>query len=283
MKQFRFWHRIILVIGSLAMILTGLALIVPVLADKLGLNMADIVAWPFTKFISLGVGAVLIIFALYLFTLPHKFTIRRKDFVIRQTENGELRIAVNAIKNLVKKCVDAHEEVTLSSIRIHNVRDGVTVDLSISLANNIIIPLVVASLQKKVKQYLQTSSGIEVKEVRVSVETAKDAANSSPYIVKEDAAEAEAPAKEKKQPIHQRLFKRDEAQPAPLPEAPETVEAAAEAAVETVEETAETVETAEEAPVSAPAVQEEESAPAEEAAAESEEIQTPIQEEENNE
>ena len=144
------------------------------------------------------------------------------------------------VKNLVKKCVDAHEEVTLNSMRIHNVRDGVTVDLSISLANNIIIPLVVSSLQKKVKQYLQTSSGIEVKEVRVAVETAKDAANYSPYMVKdENAAEAEetAAVKEKKQPIHQRLFKRD-AEPAILPEAPTEaiVEAAEEAAEELTEE-----------------------------------------------
>ena len=120
-------------------------------------------------------------------------------------------------------------------MRIHNVRDGVTVDLSISLANNIIIPLVVSSLQKKVKQYLQTSSGIEVKEVRVAVETAKDAANFSPYMVKDEAAENEEaqPVKEKKQPIHQRLFKRD-AEPATLPEAP--VETVAEAAEEAVEE-----------------------------------------------
>lgn len=249
MKQFRFWHRLILFIGAVLVILTGVALLLPLLVKEI--NVAELMQNQWMQIVVYAVSALDILFGLYLFTVPHKFVIHKKDFVIRQTENGELRIAVVAIKNLVKKCVDAHEEVTLNSMRIHNVRDGVTVDLSISLANNIIIPLVVSSLQKKVKQYLQTSSGIEVKEVRVAVETAKDAANASPYLVKDDAAEAAEPlpVKEKKQPIHQRLFKRD-AEPAILPEAP--VEAIAEEAEGTAEEITEEIpataeETAEEA------------------------------------
>lgn len=269
MKQFRFWHRLILFVGALLVILTGVALLLPLFFKEI--NVAELLSKQWVQIICYVVAALDILFGLYLFTVPHKFVIRKKDFVIRQTENGELRIAVVAIKNLVKKCVDAHEEVTLNSMRIHNVRDGVTVDLSISLANNIIIPLVVSSLQKKVKQYLQTSSGIEVKEVRVAVETAKDAANYSPYLVKDDAAEAAEPLpeKEKKQPIHQRLFKRD-AEPAILPQAP--VEAAAEAAEDAAEEISEEI----------PAVEE----IIEEATPEIEEVTEPIeenQEEETNE
>lgn len=269
MKQFRFWHRLILFAGALLVILTGVALLLPLFFKEI--NVAELLSKQWVQIICYVVAALDILFGLYLFTVPHKFVIRRKDFVIRQTENGELRIAVVAIKNLVKKCVDAHDEVTLNSMRIHNVRDGVTVDLSISLANNIIIPLVVSSLQKKVKQYLQTSSGIEVKEVRVAVETAKDAANYSPYLVKDDAAEAAEPlpVKEKKQPIHQRLFKRD-AEPAILPEAP--VETVVEAAEEAAEEITEEIPAVEEA--------------IEEAAQEIEEVTEPIeenQEEETNE
>ena len=273
MKQFRFWHRLILFIGALLVILTGIALLLPLFFKEV--NVAELMQKQWVQIVVYAVSALDILFGLYLFTVPHKFVIRKKDFVTRQTENGELRIAVVAIKNLVKKCVDAHEEVTLNSMRIHNVRDGVTVDLSISLANNIIIPLVVSSLQKKVKQYLQTSSGIEVKEVRVAVETAKDAANYSPYMVKDDAAEAEEaqPAKQKKQPIHQRLFKRD-AEPAVLPEAP------AEAADEPMEEAAQAVEEiTEEIPAAAEEI-------AEEAAEEMEAVTETIeenQEEETNE
>lgn len=273
MKQFRFWHRMILSFGAIFLILTGIALVLPALLPLLPfiqVDMAAVLASKWTKLALLVIGTVDVLIALYLFTIPHKFTIRRRDFVIQQTENGELRIAVVAIKNLVQKCVDMHEEVQLSSMRIHNSRGGVTISLNIALANNIIIPLAVSSLQKQIKQYLLASSGIEVREVRVAVETAREVANNSPYLVNaESAAEQEtaATAKDKKQPIHQRLFKRD-AEPATLPTAPEAP--APEAAP------------AEEAPAEETPVEEiqaeEESAPAENT-----EIAQTAQEEETNE
>ncbi|MBQ4640709.1 MAG: alkaline shock response membrane anchor protein AmaP [Clostridia bacterium] len=268
MKKFRFWHRIILIAGAVLVIALGLGVALPLL-PFFPYKLDALLAIKLVKYIYFGVAVLNVLFGLYLFTLPHKFTFRRKDFVIQQTENGELRIAVVAIKNLVQKCVDMHEEVQLSSMRIHNARGGITVGLNISLANNVIIPLAVSSLQKQIKQYLLASSGIEVKEVKVAVETAKEAANNSPYLVNtESAAEQEnaAQAKDKKQPIHQRLFKRD-AEPATLPVAPEAAQAPAAEAVteETVTEEAEPIQ--EETPV-----QEEPT-----------EIAEPAQEEETNE
>ena len=112
-------------------------------------------------------------------------------------------------------------------------RDGVLVDLNIALANNISIPLAVASLQKQIKQYLVASAGIEVTEVRVSVETAQVEADPSSYLEEEEAPEAEtkpekAPEAQpaKKAPLHQRLFGKQD-QPATVPEPPrqETEEA----------------------------------------------------------
>ena len=218
MKKFRFWHRIIIIVGAVLVIALGLGVALPLL-PFFPYKLADLLAIKLVKYIYFGVAVLCTLIGLYLFTIPHKFTFRRKDFVIQQTENGELRIAVVAIKNLVQKCVDMHEEVQLSSMRIHNARGGITVGLNISLSNNIIIPLAVSSLQKQIKQYLLASSGIEVKEVKVAVETAKEAANNSPYLVTESEPEQEdTAAREKKQPIHQRLFKRD-AEPATMPAA----------------------------------------------------------------
>ena len=226
MKKFRFWHRIIIIVGAVLVIALGLGVALPLL-PFFPYKLNEILDIKLAKYIYFGVAVLCALFGLYLFSVPHKFTFRRKDFVVQQTENGELRIAVVAIKNLVQKCVDMHEEVQLSSMRINNSRGGITVGLNISLANNVIIPLAVSSLQKQIKQYLLASSGIEVKEVKVAVETAKEAANNSPYLVNaEPAAEQETPAqaKDKKQPIHQRLFKRD-AEPATMPVAPEAAPA----------------------------------------------------------
>ena len=279
--KIKFWDRLILFFGALLTAAAGIFLFVG------GLQFAGVLgeALPMgTRIVCIAGGAALVLFAIYLFTLPRTLSGGRHEFIVQQTDNGELRIAVKAIENLVQKCVDMHEEIKLDSMKIRNAREGVTVDLRISLANNISIPLAVASLQKQIKQYLVASSGIEVKEVRVYVETAGGDIGDSPYLVPagEQAAAQEKPAAEQpkaKVPLHQRIFGRPE-QPANMPEppkeeaaeAPETEEAAPEAPAdenpapeETAEEMPQAVEEAlnEEAAEEAPAA-EEESLPADE-------------------
>ena len=158
-------------------------------------------------------GVLLVVFGGYLFYFPRRLNADHKDFVVQKTESGELRIAVKAIQNLVEKCVDLHEEIQLISMIITNTREGVVVELFISLANNISIPLAVASLQKQIKQYLVASSGIEVREVRVIVENTED----EPLLVAE--IEEEEENEPEKAPIHQRLFCQAE-QPAIVPAPP---------------------------------------------------------------
>ena len=142
---------------------------------------------------------------------------RRQDFVTQKTDNGELRIAVKAIEKLVLKCIDLHDEIRLTSMTVQNARSGVTVDLTVSLANNISIPLAVAALQKQIKQYLAASSGVEVREVRVSVEATEEEWEAAAS--QDNAAEEEKPASGPKRPMHQRLFGPSD-QPMIVPEPP---------------------------------------------------------------
>lgn len=208
--KIRFWDRLILFFGALLAMLAGAALVLlPIPAMKLaGENMA---LW--MQIASGAAGVLLVLLGGYLLMFPRRYRSRKREFVVQQTENGELRIAMHAIENLVQRCIDMHEEIHVVSMYIRNRREGVVIDLRISLANNISIPLAVASLQKQIKQYLVASSGIEVQEVRVAVETAQDAAGNSPYLVRaEEAPEKTAEPREgkgKKQPLHQRIFARD--------------------------------------------------------------------------
>ncbi len=142
-------------------------------------------------------GSVIALTGVWLFFFAKRYRFSKKAFVVTHTENGDLRIAVKAIEAQVKKCVDMHEEMHLISMSISNSsRSGVTVDIRISLAGNISIPLAVATLQKQVKKYLMASSGIDVKDVRVSVDTTKgEITAASPFAVKdggENAGEANA-------------------------------------------------------------------------------------------
>jgi len=207
--KIRFMDRIILMIGAAAVLLVGMALLIGGLRGEGNMSASH-------RALTILCGATSATFGGYLIVLPHH-AMQHRDYVVQRTDTGELRIAVKAIENLVEKCVDLHEEIQLLSMTITNTREGVVVELNISLANNISIPLAVASLQKQIKQYLVASSGIEVREVRVIVENTKD----EPLLVAE--IEEEEENEPEKAPMHQRLFCQAE-QPAIVPEPPKTGE-----------------------------------------------------------
>ena len=237
--KIKIWDRLILFAGSLLAVVSGVALFVQGLQIKNALFAVIAV-------LAAAFGGYLVLFL-------RSSAARRQDFVVQRTDNGELRIAVKAIENQVQKCIDLHEEILVNSMKIVSGREGVVVELTVTLANNISIPLAVASLQKQIKQYLIASSGIEVKEVRVSVESTQDSPEEeAPEAEEEQPAEKPA-AKEKKAPLHQRLFGRAD-EPAIVPEPPKEEEGLAdeEAATEAETEEAAEVEAAREQPIPAP-------------------------------
>lgn len=229
--KIRFWDRVMLFLCALALVLAGAYLIAQsvllLTMEEPPMPTARIWMWG-----QGGVGVLLAILGAYLFAFPGKYIRRKQDFVTQQIENGELRISITAIENLVQKCIDVHPEIHVVSMHVRNGREGVVIDLRIAMANNISIPLAVASLQKQIRQYLAASSGIDIKEVLVSVETAEDAAaEGSPYLVPNaqaahNAAEKAAePQKKEKPALHRRIFGHSE-QPAIVPEAPASPEPA---------------------------------------------------------
>ena len=268
--KIKFWDRMILFFGALLTAFAGLFLVI--IGLQLGTANGSGLALS-VRITSIALGVLSLLLAAFLFMLPKKLSYSKHDFVVQQTDNGELRIAVKAIENLVQKCIDVHDEIHVVSMKVNNTRNDVVVDLCISLPSNISIPLSVASLQKQIKQYLSASSGIDVKEVRVSVETTDDEADASAYLLAEDQQalvndEADE-KKEKKLPLHQRIFGKAEQQiTLPEPPAAEEIPVAEEAAEQPAEEIP-----AEEAPADeadeVPAA-EKEAAPAEELQAEKE-------------
>ncbi len=94
-----------------------------------------------------------------------------KGFIVQRTDMGDMCIAMSALSSMVNKCVDQHPEVSVKKTRIHRIRDGVIVDLKILLGNGSNIPLTVNVLQKQIKQYITSCSGVDVHEVRVQVGT----------------------------------------------------------------------------------------------------------------
>lgn len=133
-------------------------------------------------------GALLFLFGLYLIGLPHSYRRKKDEFIIQQTADGELRISVHAMDGLVRKVMAARSEMTLKNMEVETRKDHVLISLKVAVAQNISIPLAVASLQRDVKQHLLNSTGVDVREVKVSVDTSDEMAADSPYIMRESSS-----------------------------------------------------------------------------------------------
>lgn len=242
------------VIDRLLNLLAGLIL----LALTAALAAEAFLGWQ----ISARVGAVLrrgdtvtlvviaaVALALFLLGVYCVGTLFRRDkahrgFVVQKTEGGELSISIKAIESLVRKCLDKHDEIHLTGMRMNTTRDGLVIRLRIGLAGGVNIPLAVGAVQKQIKQYVTACSGVDVKEVKVQVETSAEQTGKSIYTVpdmpedtvalprEEEIPREAAPAESKEEKcLHQRLFGSEEQENlVPAPPVPElTVEETAQA------------------------------------------------------
>lgn len=192
-------------------------------------------------------AAVLVLLGVYCVSMMFRRYKGKRGFVVQRTEGGELSISIKAIENLVQKCIDKHEELHVMSTGLENSRDGLVIKLRIGLASGVSIPLVVSALQKQIKQYVTACSGVDVREVKVQVETASANLKASPFAVPDLLA---TPVTEKlatttqepasvnspvtlvppeanpaaKRPLHQRIFGREE-QPMNVPVPPNATDA----------------------------------------------------------
>ncbi|HPF87133.1 MAG TPA: alkaline shock response membrane anchor protein AmaP [Candidatus Limiplasma sp.] len=186
---------------------------------------------------------------------------KEKGFILQRTEYGDLNISMSAMENMVKKCVDMNDELRVTQTKIIHTRDGVIVSIRILLENGVNIPMIVGALQKQTKQYITSCSGVDVKEVRVFVETSNnmglkhktdmpsemaadvnavekagrmvDRLNESVQkAIQSDAAPEMKQPEEKKESLHQRIFRKKDEEPETaieMPPAAQPAEKAAEA------------------------------------------------------
>ena len=204
--------RLILRFGALLTVLTGgIAIAAGILLYGHDLGEGMVMRWlPLALIIS---GAVAVVVSFLIFLVARRYTSRRRAFVTQTTELGELRIAVSAIENLILKCVETHKEVKVNEMNVVNHRDAIDVQMRVSINGNVSIPHAVEQLQSQIKRYLAASSGIEVRNISVSVDKAPIAELPAE---KEQLPEPEpevkpepAPEKKEKLPVHQRIFGRD--------------------------------------------------------------------------
>ena len=115
---------------------------------------------------------------------------RRDKFVMQKTENGELAISLKAMESMVQKCLDPHKELTVQGVRLENQKGGLLIRIRGTVASGVSIPLTVDALQQQIKQYVTACSGVEVKDIRVQIESSGPEATDSLFAIEAPTARA---------------------------------------------------------------------------------------------
>jgi uncharacterized alkaline shock family protein YloU len=116
------------------------------------------------------VGALLIFLAIYL--ICQKAQIDKENLsVVQKTSFGEIKISTGSIKRLALKVVKGMGAITETRTEINILKSGgINLELHISVKQDVNIPELSEKIQRKLKEYLLETSGIETKEIKIYVD-----------------------------------------------------------------------------------------------------------------
>ena len=128
-------------------------------------------------------AAILLALGAYCLLMLFRHRKRRDKFILQKLESGDLAISLTTLESMVQKCLDQHNEIKPESIQLENQRDGLLIRIYGTVAGGISIPLTVDTLQKQVKQYVTACSGVEVKAIRIEIESSGEDAVDAPFAI----------------------------------------------------------------------------------------------------
>lgn len=140
-----------------------------------------------TKILPGVIAAVLLLLAVCCLTVLFRHKKKNDRFIRQVTEGGELQIGLDALSNLVNRCLEQHPEITPEKVSLDNERNSLTVNIAGNVSGGISIPLTVSQLQKQIKQYVTACSGVEVKNVRVTIRNTGADAKDAPFAIESPA------------------------------------------------------------------------------------------------
>jgi|GEM_PF-500454 len=175
--RFKISDRMLAALSGLLIIALGLAIALVGSGLLPNVDVAKLLYGPYELWQRIVICAVALVLVLLGLHGLHMLFRRRneKGFIVQRTDMGDMSIAIHALSSMVNKCIAQHKEIVVKKIQIDCVRGGIIVNLKLLLANGINIPLTVNVLQKQIKQYVTSCSGVDVIEVRVKIGTSDKA------------------------------------------------------------------------------------------------------------
>ena len=93
-----------------------------------------------------------------------------KNFVVQQSEIGNVSVSIRAIENVVNNCVKTYKNVKSVKTTLLREEDGIVVKLKIVFTSGENVPNTITDIQTQVKQNVTDFTGVEVREVEVLFE-----------------------------------------------------------------------------------------------------------------
>lgn len=92
------------------------------------------------------------------------------EATIKDGELGNICISLNAIENLILKITRDFEKVKDVKVNLRKKEDGISIKLKLVVTNDVVIPDLTAELQKTVKDYVESTTGINVEQININVD-----------------------------------------------------------------------------------------------------------------
>lgn len=188
------------------------------------------------RILLIALAVLLLLLGIYCVFVLFRHRRRKDKFILQKSEGGELAISVKALENMVQKCLDQHGELNIQNLYLENKKDGLLIRMRGNVAGGISIPLTVESLQKQIRQYVTACSGVEVKGIRVQIESSGPDAPEAPFAIASPAPKPLLHEAEKEQAPVQNGYTAAEPETPAAPQAAVPQPAAAPAEVPAVAE-----------------------------------------------
>ncbi|GAH23771.1 unnamed protein product [marine sediment metagenome] len=101
-----------------------------------------------------------------MFLIRQKVQINKRNLsVVQKTSFGEIKISIGSIKRLALKVIKGMGEITETRSEVNILKSGgINIDLHLFVKQDVNIPELSEKIQRKVKEYILETSGIETKE-----------------------------------------------------------------------------------------------------------------------
>ena len=121
--------------------------------------------------IVLGLAGVLLIF-LAIYLIWQKAQIDKGNLsLVQKTSFGEIKISLGSIIRLALKVVKGMTEIMETRPEVNILKSGgINIDLHLSVKQDVNIPELSEKVQRKLKEYLLETSGIETKEIKIHID-----------------------------------------------------------------------------------------------------------------